>query len=216
MDYSELNGLLTNLEVKQENKDKLKYSSELPTRLNSNDFLNDRNNFSYLHQKDYNQRDSLQFSERNMPKTDYVNPFINENTFFNDSQQFSIRRKDLNNPQTTYENISVDRNNDYINSSNLDTNFIYERFEPENDNISKSQITDSKRLCYEMNRHMHTNDISQYRHKDVNVFDYGQFSETYKNINNLDERKSSEINNKLSKRDNIPDISTMPIKSWEN
>ena len=217
MDYSELNDLLTNLQVKDKDKDNnQKYSSELPTRLNSNDFLSERNNFSYLHQKDYVQRDTLQFSERSLQNTNYVNPFVNENSFFNDSQKFSLRKKDLNNPQTTYENVSVNRNNDYITASNLDTNFIYERFEQERDNISKSQINDSKRLSYEMNRNMHTKDISQNRHKELNVFDYGQFSETYKNINNMDERKSSEINNKLSQRENVPDVPTIPINSWEN
>ena len=51
------------------------------------------------------------------------------------------------------------------------------------------------------------------------VMDYSQFSENYKSYKNNNFSNDSDrdnLNNKLSSRDNIPNISSVPSSLWEN
>jgi len=182
MDYSELNSLLIKLDI----------AETMPQRIDIS-------------------KNPVQI--KNETTNSHYNPSINENYFFNDTQKFTINSNTdkikSKQPKHSYENVSIDRNMDMANANNLNTNFNFERFNPQRTSITKSQVNDSEKASVEINRNMQSDELLRYN--PGNIFDYSQFSETYKNSS----RKDVDINKKLSQRENAPNIGSIPANIWD-
>jgi hypothetical protein len=156
-----------------------------------------------------------------------------EDTFvrneFNAINQFSdstVSKKPSSKKQI--ENVLLNRNQDL---SNFQTgSFNFETINPQrikqvsgreisNDNMlekldSKNKQKQDQNVDFELNRNLQVNNLIPTH---VNVMDYTQFSENYKSYKNnskIDYDKDK-LNEKLSSRDSIPNITSVPSNLWK-
>ena len=115
------------------------------------------------------------------------------------------------------ENLAVNRNNDLTQFQN--GNFNFESINPQRLDIQNTRMTENNDSKfnhidedYQLNRNLQVNSIAP-RH--VNLMDYSQFSENYKTYKNNSYEDENNINKKLSQRDNIPNISSVPSNIWD-
>ena len=142
---------------------------------------------------------------------------------YNETQRFGNKNVEENNglnkkkAKQTYENISINRNNEMVNISGLNPHFNFERVNPQRDlSINKKMVTENQDNSYSLNRQLLTKDLTNKR--TVNVFDNTQFSEDFKTYNDFRQNGISDgdsINNKLSNREMAPSLSTMPKTLWK-
>tara|TARA_S200000501_G_C20772982_1_gene721407 strand:- start:389 stop:868 length:480 start_codon:yes stop_codon:yes gene_type:complete len=137
--------------------------------------------------------------------------FLAKNSF-NDS---SIDNKPRTRKQI--ENLLVNRNNELTQFQNGNFNFESmnpQRLDTENTRFSDKPVINSSNKYnedYELNRNLQVNNIVP-RH--INLMDYSQFSENYKSSKNS-LKEEDNLNKKLSSRDNIPNISSVPSNLWD-
>ena len=164
-------------------------------------------------------------SQRQNTNTNYVNNEFSNLNKFTDS---SIENKPKSRKQI--ENLSINRN---MVLSSLNKDFNFESVNPQRiqsidtrnnyrDDVrnTSSEFNNSVRqnsnVDYELNRNLqvHTSQRNL-----TNIMDYSQFSEDYKSYKNNDYKDSFDkdsLNDKISSRDNIPNISSVPSSLWDN
>ena len=174
-------------------------------------------------------------SERNnislqQPNTNYVNTEFVDSSKFND---ISLKPKPKSKKQI--ENLLINRNMDL---SHLNNGYNYEYANPQrlqsvntrnsgsnynleigNDfnKLNNNLPRQTNEVDYELNRNLQVH--NSHRNIDNMFMDYSQFSENYKSYkdnefsNDLDR---DSLNEKISSRDNIPNISSVPSNLWEN
>jgi hypothetical protein len=137
--------------------------------------------------------------------------FLAKNSF-NDS---SIDNKPRTRKQI--ENLLVNRNNELTQFQN--GNFNFESINPQRLDTENTRFSDKQKINtsnkynedYELNRNLQVNNIVP-RH--INLMDYSEFSENYKSSKNS-LKEEDNLNKKLSSRDNIPNIASVPSNLWD-
>ena len=180
---------------------------------------NDLNNYLGNLELTNNNRD-FEHRENRFLNRDYL-----ESNKFND---VSIDNKPKS--KTQIENLSINRHMDL---SNLNRQFNFESVNPQriqSINTRNSSRGDIRSNAGELNSLSNQNsneDFGLNRNLQIHnsqrqlnniVMDYSQFSENYKSYKNNDFSNDSDrdnLNNKLSSRDNIPNISSVPSSLWE-
>ena len=166
--------------------------------------------------------------EENKNTNSFVNTEFLDSNKFNDT---SIKNKPKS--KTQIENLSINRNMDL---SSLNREFNFESVNPQRiqaintRNISRDDIRNNSNsnsnLSNDMSHSQNTNvnfelnrNLQVHRNINTMVMDYSQFSENYKSYKNNDFSKDFDrdnLNEKISSRDNIPNISSVPSSLWEN
>ena len=156
-----------------------------------------------------------------------------DNSEFSNYNQFSdltINNKPKSRKQI--ENLSINRN---MEISQLTREFNFESVNPQrieslhtrnssrddlrnnfstSNNDSKKQNTNNS---FELDRNLQIHNSN--RNNNIMLMDYSQFSENYKSYKNNDLTKDLDnrsLNEKLSSRENIPNISSVPSSLWKN
>ena len=138
---------------------------------------------------------------------------LESNTNFNSNTGLNKLKQ-----KTSIENLAVNRNNEMLEINGMNRHFNFERINPQRDinssnqNIQKSQ--DSS--LFSLNRNLQVNNLTNQRN--INIFDNSKFSEDFKNYKDVQQNgnyDNNSINLKLSNRDNIPNLSTIPNQAWK-
>jgi hypothetical protein len=148
---------------------------------------------------------------------------------YNETQRFANKdstesNTNLNKQKTkhTYENLSINRNNEIVELNGMNRHFNFERINPQRDTktneklLSNNSSNNSNNTSFSLNRQLQTKDLTNQRV--VNIFDNTQFSEDYKSYRDFKQHgldDNNTINDKLSNRDMIPSLSTAPKKMWD-
>lgn len=178
---------------------------------------------------EYNDLNSLLGSlELQREQSIATNKFVNKD--FQNSNKFTdISVDNKPNSRKQIENLTIKRNMDLsllnrefnfesLNSQRIDAlntrdssrDDLYNKF---NDNAQKQNT----HVNFELNRNLQIHNSNT--NNNIMLMDYSQFSENYKSYKNSNLSKDIDrdsVNQKLSSRDNIPNISSVPSNLWEN
>ena len=143
---------------------------------------------------------------------------------YQETQRFDIQadKSKLNKKKESksFENISINRNNEILDINGMNRNFNFERINPQRQSRYNTEpdSTYKSSALFDLERQVQNSTLSNNRQ--INIFDNTQFSEnfkTYRDIKNnglMDNNDS--INNKLSSREMAPNILSVPNNSWKN
>ena len=115
----------------------------------------------------------------------------------------------LLNREFNFESLNSQRI-DALNTRDSSRDDLYNKF---NDNAQKQNT----HVNFELNRNLQIHNSNT--NNNIMLMDYSQFSENYKSYKNSNLSKDIDrdsVNQKLSSRDNIPNISSVPSNLWEN
>lgn len=129
-----------------------------------------------------------------------------ENLSINRNMQLSQLTREFN-----YETANPQRI-ESLNTRNSSRDYLRGNFSKSNNDLQKQNINNS----FELDRNLQIHNSN--RNNNIMLMDYSQFSENYKSYKNNDFTKdldSDSLNEKLSSRENIPNISSVPSNLWE-
>ena len=155
-------------------------------------------------------------------------PYINQE-FLAKEQFLDNSIKQAPKSRSQIENLQTNRNSDIHKYQNGFNNFNFESYNPQrNQQVNNYEFTSdfyskngehsrkNKKILkedYELSRNLQINNFAP---KHISIMNYSDFSENYKDYTNssLIEDKDS-LNMKLSSRENIPTIPSMPESIWK-
>jgi hypothetical protein len=148
----------------------------------------------------------------------FANPETSQNNLeFNNTGLNTNTNTGLNKrkQKKTIENLSVNRNNEMLEINGMNRHFNFERINPQRD-INPSNQDSQDNSSFTLNRNLQINNLTNKRN--INIFDNSKFSEDFKNYKDIQQSgnyDNNSINLKLSNRDNIPNLSTVPNEMWK-
>ena len=194
MEYNDLNSYLGNLEL-----------TNTTLERNSTGTKQQNTNSNYVNTEflDSNKFNDMSLKPKAKSKTQIENLLINRNmdlSHLNNGYNYEFA-----NPQRLQSVNTRNNNSNYYLGIGNDSNNL-------NNNLSRQ----TNEIDYELNRNLQVH--NSHRSIDNMVMDYSQFSENYKSYKNNEFSKDLDrdsLNEKISSRDNIPNISSVPSNLWE-